>query len=150
VTAIGLRSPETAYDVDNTPFIINGGTVFGAGSNSTYPTSYKQNVLLVGAGTSSISNVSVQSDGKTILSFDVSASNTMGASNANLIISSDLLETGKTYTILVNQSSVGDITITEGINTLGSISSMGGGMMGGQNGGMMGGNQGGFGAGNRR
>jgi hypothetical protein len=155
VTAIGLRSPETAYDVDNTPFIINGGTIFGAGSNTTYPTSYKQNVLLVGAGTGSISNVSVQSDGKTILSFDVSASSTMGSSNANLIISSDLLETGKTYTVLVNQSSVGDITISEGINTLGSISSMGGGMMGnqnggGQNGGMMGGNQGGFGAGNRR
>lgn len=121
ITAIALRSPETAFDVDNTPFTISGGTIVGLGSQATRPTQASQPLLLVGAG-GNVSSVKVEQNGKTVLEKTLDTT----GSGSVLFLSAPEMKAGQTVTVYVNGQSLGEVTLQEGTTTLGSVSSMGG------------------------
>lgn len=56
------------------------------------------------------------------------AGNAMENSSSTLFISNENLKTGETYTVYVNGNELDSVTITSQVSTIGTISSMGGGM----------------------
>lgn len=140
IVAVGLRTPEMAFDVDNTPFIIDGGDILGLGSSITYVTQASQNVIYIGSLSGTVSSVEVKEGDTSILSFDVPSSSSTssggfgmmgGSSSTNITISSSKLKTGSTYSIYINGSLLDTVTISSTSTTIGSVSTMGGGFGGG-------------------
>ena len=139
IQAVALRSPETAFDVDNTPFVISGGTIAGLGTNGVYPTQADQPLLL--AAVSSAGPVRVEKDGKTILEagFDQASSESdqgrgPGSGSLVLFLSCPEMKAGDTVTVYVNDESLGEVTLEQGTTTLGTVATMGGPGGGGQQG----------------
>ncbi|MCQ2589203.1 MAG: carbohydrate-binding domain-containing protein [Treponema sp.] len=66
IEACGISTPECAFDCDNSPFVINGGTVIGFGSsNITMPSENStQNILVLGANEYSGKTVSIKQNSK--------------------------------------------------------------------------------------
>lgn len=144
ITVLARTMPEEAFDTDNTPFEINGGTVIGIGPSAIFPTAQKQNVLMIG-GSGNIDSLSLQDgQGKTLFEFKDSA-DFLSSNQQAITLSSPLLTTGLEVHILINGSDGGTVTIENGVTQLGTIQSMGGpGGKGGQQkpGGMRPGNNG--------
>lgn len=151
VTAIGLKAPEQAFDTDNTPFEINGGSVLGIGSSLIYPTQTKQPVILAGsdiANGETIQNVEIKSkDNTSIAKWEITDTQSnadarqdgygKGMSGTNMTLSAPELKSGDTVSIWINGTSAGDLTLTEGVNTFGTVQTMGGRGMGHPGGGQM-------------
>lgn len=143
VTALSRQNPEGAFDTDNTPFEINGGTVLGIGPMGCYPSAEGQNVLMIG-GSGSITSFALQdSAGNTLYAFEDFESRLTGGSQT-ITFSSPDLKTGMEVQIVINGSQTASLVIEEGLTQTGNIMSMlgGQGMPGGQE--MPGGNPGGM------
>lgn len=123
IHALALQTPETAFDVDNTSFVISGGTIVAAGSMGTYPTEASQPLLMAEAA--GIGNVRVEKAGKTILEGNLS-SDGVSRGSVVLFLSSPEMKAGDTVTVFVNGESLGEVTLEEGTSTLGTVSSMDG------------------------
>ena len=102
-----------ALDYNGT-FNVNGGTLLAGGSSGmavSISQSSKVNCLMIDAS----GKIDIQDEnGKTILTYSSSKQ------YANLVLASELLETGKTYTILQDGEQVSTITMTAGITDLSS------------------------------
>lgn len=74
IFGIATNSPECAFDSDQNPLNINGGTVIGFGSsNITYPAdTSKQNVVVLGTSGFSGKKLEIIQNGKTNISCDLS------------------------------------------------------------------------------
>lgn len=159
VIASGTRSPEEAFDADNSQnFTVTGGTLIGIGGNATAPGSRStQNTLLYGGLTAAKgSNIAVlDSDGNIVVAYKLHRD----MSGYALTVSSPGLAKGS-YTMNVGGtvdgasgcwngyysggtwsggSKAGSFTVSSSVTTVGSVSSMGGGNMGGGPGGGPGG-----------
>lgn len=124
LTSSGAEGP---FDVDNTPFVISGGDILGIGNSLTLPTQTSQNVIAANPGVSNITSVALTQNGVEVVSFEG-----LSGGSGSLLISSSKLQTGSTYTLVVNGTEVADVTVTEGVTTVGQVSTGPGGM-GGQN-----------------
>lgn len=121
VTAIGLKTPETSFDTDGTPFEINGGTVIGIGSEAAVPTSEDQNVLIMQAD-QSVSQIEVKQDQKTVISWSQEESAMTNQTNRSiLLLSSAQLEAGKEAEIYINGDLKETVTIEAGQNLVGNV-----------------------------
>lgn len=139
IQAVAVHSPETVFDVDNTPFVISGGTIAAIGTNGVYPTETDQPLLLAAA--SSAGSVRVEKDGKTILDADLSAGSAdtgmaMGPGGGSLVLflSCPEMKTGDTVTVFVDDALLGEVTLEAGTTTLGIVPTMGGAGAAGQQG----------------
>ena len=114
VTVYGpTNDGDAALDYSGT-FNVDGGTLLAGGSSGMAMTpsqSSKVNSLMIDAS----GTITVQdAEGKTILTY------ASDKQYANLVLSSDLLETGKAYTILQDGEQIQTITLSEGITNLSS------------------------------
>lgn len=121
IVSSGIKSPEIAFDTDNTPFEISGGTIIGLGSMGQNPTKMDQNVIELNV--SSLQNVKITQDGNTLL--DWSAPQGMKGQSGVLTLSVSGLQAGKDAVISVN-STEQTVSVSEGLTTVGQIATMGG------------------------
>lgn len=128
ITASGTKAPEIAFDTDNTPFEISGGTIVGLGSQGQKPTKMDQNVLEINV--SSLQTVKLEQNGTALL--DWSAPEGMKGQSGVLTLSAAGMKAGSA-TLTINGSAQ-EVTLTEGLTEIGDISYMGGGGPGGQGG----------------
>ena len=99
VVAIGLNTPECAFDCDQNPLTINGGTLVGLGTgNYTSPSSKgKQSVLVLGSSSVGSANTSfavVDKNENPVFVYTLPA-----ATGDVIILSSPELQTGSTYSV---------------------------------------------------
>lgn len=134
ISAVGLSPAEGAFDTDNTPFEINGGTVIGLSSSASLPSSTKQNVILLNADPA-FSKLELKQDGKTLLSWtNTSQESSARSSQAVLMLSCKDLQAGKDAELYLDDELAETISVEEGITKVGNIQTGPGGM--GQRGGM--------------
>lgn len=132
VYATGLRTPEGAFDVDNTPFTIKGGTVVGLSASATKPTDAAQNTIMINV-TQSFGKLEVKQGNKTVLTYDNNALSQFN--NATLTLSAKDIQANKETEIYLDGELYDSaFTTQQGLTTVGNIVTMGGGR-----GGMMGG-----------
>ena len=102
VLACGTDEPEGPFDCDDSTFALQGGTIIGIGGDSSSPTSSlttQPTIILDGGSYTSGSYVAlVDPDDNPVFCFKIPRT----FSSAELFISSDTLETGKTYTVLTD------------------------------------------------
>lgn len=134
IYATGLRTPEGAFDVDNTPFVIKGGTVVGLSASATKPTDATQNTIMINAN-QSFSKLEVKQDGKTVLTYTNDAKTNFN--QATLTLSSKDIQADKETEVYLDGELLDSaFTTQKGLTTVGNIATMGGGrggMMGGMN-----------------
>lgn len=125
VTVYGPESSrDGALDFNGT-FNVNGGTLIAGGSSGMAQTpsdGSTVNVLAIGAA----GDVEIKdSTGTTVFTYS------SGKSFEDVVIASENLKTGETYTVYVDGSETGSVTITSGTNTLnrtaGGMNGIGGG-----------------------
>ena len=109
IVAIGLNTPECAFDCDQNPLTINGGTLIGLGTgNYTAPSNGSQSVLVLGSSSTGSANTTfavVDSNDNPVFVY------TLPSSNGEVtILSSPSIQTGASYTVktgvTINSSSV--------------------------------------------
>lgn len=131
VIASGVSMPECAFDCDNNPFTVNGGTIigFGTGNYTTPSADSTQNVLVLGSSNYAGKVLTVKQDGKNVYSASI-------PSNAGevIILSSSDIKTGS-IELYADEIKVASATV-EGSVTLIDVKSAG-----------FGGGRGGFGPG---
>lgn len=127
VTASGIHSPELAFDTDNPPFEITGGTIIGLGSMGLSPTKMDQNVIEINVN--SLQSVKLVQNGQTLL--DWSAPEGMKGQSGVLTLSVSGLQEGDAVLTINGEDQT--LTISEGLTQVGQIATMGG--QGGMNGG---------------
>lgn len=114
VTVYGPESDKDGAIDYNGTFNVNGGTLLAGGSSGMAMTpsqSSTVNCLMFDASGA----ITIQdADGNTILSYSSEKQ------YANLVLASDLLETGKTYTIVQDGEQIDTITVSAGITDLSS------------------------------
>ena len=98
IVAIGLNTPECAFDCDQNPLTINGGTLIGLGTgNYTAPSNGSQSVLVLGSSSTGSANTSfavVDGSGNPVFVY------TLPAGTGDVaIISSPKIATGTAYTV---------------------------------------------------
>lgn len=132
VYATGLKTPEGAFDVDNTPFIINGGTIVGLSATATKPTDAAQNTIMINV-TQAFSKLELKQGGKTVLTYNNDS--TTKFNQATLTLSAKNIQADtETEIYLDGELYDSAFTTQQGLTTVGNIMTMGGGR-----GGMMGG-----------
>ena len=99
IVAIGLNTPECAFDCDQNPLTINGGTLIGLGTgNYTSPSSKsKQSVLVLGSSSAGSANTSfavVDESENPVFVYTLPAS-----TGEVLILSSPDIKAGTSYTV---------------------------------------------------
>ena len=98
IVAIGLNTPECAFDCDQNPLTINGGTLIGLGTgNYTAPSKGKQSVLVLGSSSVGSANTSfavVDESGNPVFVYTLPA----GTGDV-VILSSPKITAGTTYTV---------------------------------------------------
>ncbi len=108
IVALGLSTPECAFDCDQNPLTINGGLVVGLGSgNYSAPGNGSQSCGVLASsnyGNANTSMALVDSEGKPVFVYTLPA-----ASGEVMILSSPAIKTGSTYTVKKG------ITLTGGI-----------------------------------
>lgn len=132
IYATGLRTPEGAFDVDNTPFVIKGGTIVGISAVATKPTDATQNTIMINA-TNSFSKLEVKQDGKTVLTYTNDAKTNFN--QAVLTLSSKDIQADKETEVYLDGELLDSaFTTQKGLTTVGNIMTMGDrGGMGGMN-----------------
>ena len=133
VIVYGSRSgADSALDYNGT-FVMNGGTMLASGSSEMAMTpsdSSKVNIIEVGI-TNTSGTVEVKDASGTVIA-EFESEKTFD----NLVIASDQIKTGSTYTITQGGETIGEVTITETITYLNRNAGNGfGGGFPGQNGG---------------
>ena len=98
VVALGLTTPECAFDCDQNPLTINGGTLIGLGtSNYTAPKSGKQSAFVLGSsslGSAGTSFAVVDQSGKPVFVY------TLPSKTGDIaILSSPDIKTGTSYSV---------------------------------------------------
>ena len=110
VVALGLTTPECAFDCDMSPFTVNGGTLIGLGTgNYTAPSSGKQSTVVLGASSVGSANTSfavVDGNGNPVFVYTLPA----GTGDV-IILSSPQIKAGTTYTVKTG------VTVKEGTGT---------------------------------
>ena len=98
VVAIGLSTPECAFDCDTNPFTINGGIVVGLGtSNYTKPSSGNQSTAVLASsnyGNANTSMALVDSNDTPVFVYTLPA-----AAGEVMILSSPAIKTGTSYSV---------------------------------------------------
>ncbi len=121
IVAIGLNTPECAFDADQNPLKINGGTVVGLGTgNYTAPTSGNQSTFVLGSSSIGSANSTlaiVDENDKPVFVYTLPA-----ATGDVMILSSPRLSTGTSYTVKTGVSVSGGIRFHNLYTTLPSIS----------------------------
>lgn len=107
IEASGISVPECAFDCDNSPFVINGGTVIGFGSsNLTMPSdNSKQNILVLGANEYSGKTIGIKQNNRLLFEKDIPS-----RAGDIIILSIPELETGE-YELLVNGKTSSTYTV---------------------------------------
>lgn len=124
ITAISLQSPECAFDVDNSKFAINGGTIVGLGTTVTSPTAEAQNTVLINAG-KSFSSLELKQGGKTVLTWKNETGANLG-SNMILTLSSKDLKADTETELYLDSVKTETFTLEKGLTKVGNIQEMGG------------------------
>lgn len=129
VWCAGTNVPECAFDSDQNPFVINGGTVVGYGSTNITMPSDQSSQKVVAIGTSGYSGkaLEVSQNGKSIITCDLPSDR-----SDVLIFSSDALKDGD-FAIYVDgaEVSTGEISgVVTKINVSEGIGGFGGGFGG--------------------
>ena len=110
IVAIGLNTPECAFDCDQNPLTINGGTLIGLGTgNYTAPSKGKQSTLVLGSSSIGSANTSfavVDESGNPVFVYTLPS----GTGDV-VILSSPKLATGTNYTVKTG------VTVKEGTGT---------------------------------
>ena len=121
VVALGLSTPECAFDCDNYPLTINGGIVVGLGSsNYTSPKKGSQSTGVIASshlGNAGSTMALVDSDDNPIFVYTLPS-----AKGDVIIISSPEIETGTTYILKTGVSVSGGIRFHNLYTTLPSVS----------------------------
>ena len=121
VVALGLSTPECAFDCDNYPLTINGGIVVGLGSsNYTSPKKGSQSTGVIASshlGNAGSTMALVDSDDKPIFVYTLPS-----AKGDVMILSSPEIETGTTYILKTGVSVSGGIRFHNLYTTLPSVS----------------------------
>ena len=98
IVAIGLNTPECAFDCDENPLTINGGTLVGLGtSNYTKPKSGTQSTIVLGSssyGSAESTVAIVDSNGNPVFVYTLPSS-----TGEVMILSSPYLQAGSSYTV---------------------------------------------------
>lgn len=128
ITALSLQSPECAFDVDNSSFAINGGTVVGLSTTVTSPTDEAQNTVLINPG-KSFTSLELKQSGKTVLSWKNETGTTLPA-NMILTLSAKDLKADTETELYLDSAKVQTFTLEQGLTKVGNIPEMGG-MQGG-------------------
>ena len=121
VVALGLSTPECAFDCDNYPLTINGGIVVGLGSsNYTSPKKGSQSTGVIASshlGNAGSTMALVDSDDNPIFVYTLPS-----AKGDVMILSSPEIETGTTYILKTGVSVSGGIRFHNLYTTLPSVS----------------------------
>lgn len=121
VVALGLNTPECAFDCDEKPFTINGGLVVGLGtSNYTTPTSGNQSTVVLGSskyGNANTTVAVVDNSGNPVFVYTLPA-----ASGEVMVLSSPNIATGSTYTVKTGVTVTGGTRFHNLYTTLPTIS----------------------------
>lgn len=98
IVAIGLNTPECAFDCDENPLTINGGTLVGLGtSNYTKPKNGTQSTIVLGSssyGSAESTVAIVDSNGNPVFVYTLPSS-----TGEVMILSSPYLQAGSSYTV---------------------------------------------------
>ena len=98
IVALGLNTPECAFDCDQNPLKINGGTLIGLGtSNYTAPSKGKQSVIVLSSrsvGSANSSFAVTDESGNPVFVYSLPSS-----TGEVLVLSSPDLKTGTTYSV---------------------------------------------------
>ena len=98
IVALGLNTPECAFDCDQNPLKINGGTLIGLGtSNYTAPSKGKQSVIVLSSrsvGSANSSFAVTDESGNPVFVYSLPSS-----TGEVLVLSSPNLKTGTTYSV---------------------------------------------------
>lgn len=124
ITAISLQSPECAFDVDNSRFAINGGTVVGLATTVPSPTSENQNTVLINPG-KSFTSLELKQSGKTVLSWKNETGTTLPA-NMILTLSAKDLKADTETELYLDSVKAQTFTVEQGLTKVGNIPEMGG------------------------
>lgn len=107
IVALGLNTPECAFDCDQNPLKINGGTLIGLGtSNYTAPSKGKQSVIVLSSrsvGSANSSFAVTDESGNPVFVYSLPSS-----TGEVLVLSSPDLKTGTTYSVKT------DVTVSGG------------------------------------
>ena len=121
VVALGLNTPECAFDCDQNPFKINGGLVVGLGtSNYTAPTSGNQSTVVLGSSSYGNANTTVavvDENGNPVFVYTLPA-----ATGEVMVLSSPNLATGSTYTVKTGVTVTGGVRFHNLYTTLPTVS----------------------------
>lgn len=98
IVAIGLNTPECAFDCDENPLTINGGTLVGLGTaNYTKPKNGAQSSIILGStsyGSANSTVAIVESNGNPVFVYTLPSS-----AGEVMVLSSPLLQSGSSYTV---------------------------------------------------
>ncbi len=121
IVALGLNTPECAFDADQNPLKINGGTLVGLGTgNYTAPSGGSQSTFVLGSssiGSAGSTLAVVDESGKPVFVYTLPA-----ATGDVMILSSPKLSTGTSYTIKTGVSVSGGVRFHNLYTSLPSIS----------------------------
>lgn len=125
VESVGLKAPEGAFDVDNTPFTISGGTIIGLSATACRPSQIDQNTVMIQTS-QSFSKLELKQDGKTLISW--TAPESAKTTSAVVTLSCPNLQADQSAELLLDGQSVETFDVTAGLTKVGNIMEMGGGM----------------------
>ena len=121
IVAIGINTPECAFDCDNYPFKMNGGLLVGLGtSNYTAPQNCTQNTVVLSSseyGSVNTATAIVDGSGNPVFVYALPA----GTGDV-VILSSPELNSGTTYTVKTGVTVSGGIRFHNLYTTLPSVS----------------------------
>ena len=121
IVAIGINTPECAFDCDNYPFKVNGGLLVGLGtSNYTAPQNCTQNTVVLSSseyGSVNTATAIVDGSGNPVFVYSLPA----GTGDV-VILSSPELNSGTTYTVKTGVTVSGGIRFHNLYTTLPSVS----------------------------
>ena len=121
IVAIGLNTPECAFDCDQNPFKINGGLVVGLGtSNYTTPSSGNQSTVVLGSSSYGNANTTVavvDENGSPVFVYTLPA-----ATGDVMVLSSANLATGSAYTVKTGVTVTGGVRFHNLYTTLPTVS----------------------------
>lgn len=109
------RTPEGPFDTDGTPFVINGGTVFGIGSSLTLPNEINQNSLAAGLS-GAAGDIEIRVDGKTIFKKEAGTQSNTGMQS--IFFSSPDLKTGSMVSVYAGGTLQTEGTVEQGLTSL--------------------------------
>ena len=121
IVAIGINTPECAFDCDQNPFTINGGLLVGLGtSNYTAPKSGKQSSSVLASshyGSANTTMAIVDSNNSPVFVYTLPS-----ATGEVMVLSSPAIKTSTTYTVMKNISVSGGIKFHNLYTTLPEVS----------------------------